>query len=155
MAPAYLANMAPPFLRFWTGWNRPISARWLGSHKTTVGFTLGLFAALVTALIQSRIAWSGALLRDDDWPAVGIRFGLGAMGGDALKSFVKRRLGIAPGRPWIPADQLDYVIGALALVWTRVRLTGPDVFVILTLSFLGHFAVSRIGYWLGIRDVKL
>jgi len=23
MAPAYLANMAPPFVRYWKGWNRP------------------------------------------------------------------------------------------------------------------------------------
>src|ERR1700687_2831286 len=33
MLPAYLANMAPPFTRFWRGWNRPISRKWLGEHK--------------------------------------------------------------------------------------------------------------------------
>jgi hypothetical protein len=32
---------------------------------------------------------------------------------DSVKSFVKRRVGIAPGAPWIPFDQLDFVIGAL------------------------------------------
>jgi CDP-2,3-bis-(O-geranylgeranyl)-sn-glycerol synthase len=26
MAPAYTANMAPPLVKFWHGWNRPISA---------------------------------------------------------------------------------------------------------------------------------
>jgi len=41
MLPAYLANMAPPFTRFWPGWNRPISRRWLGDHKTVVGFAQG------------------------------------------------------------------------------------------------------------------
>ena len=36
MLPAYLANMVPPFARYWPGWNGPISRRWLGDHKTVV-----------------------------------------------------------------------------------------------------------------------
>jgi len=32
MAPVYVANMAPPCVKFWRGWNRPISERLLGSH---------------------------------------------------------------------------------------------------------------------------
>jgi len=47
MAPAYLANMAPPFVRYWKGWNRPISRRWLGSHKTVVGFGVGVLGAVL------------------------------------------------------------------------------------------------------------
>lgn len=155
MTPAYLANMTPPFVKYWHRWNGPISKRWLGSHKTVVGFALGVLAALLTTFGQSRIAWGGGLVSYDDWPVLGLRFGIGAMAGDSVKSFVKRRLGIAPGRPWIPADQLDYLVGALALVWTRVRLSWTDVAVILALGVLGHLLVSRIGYWLGVRDVKL
>jgi CDP-2,3-bis-(O-geranylgeranyl)-sn-glycerol synthase len=44
------------------------------------------------------------------------------MSGDALKSLVKRRVGIAPGAPWIPWDQLDFALGALVLVWGRTAL---------------------------------
>jgi CDP-2,3-bis-(O-geranylgeranyl)-sn-glycerol synthase len=155
MAPAYFANMAPPFQKYWTRWNRPISERWLGSHKTAIGFSLGVLAALLTTLAQSRIDWRGALLSYDEWPTLGLRFGIGAMAGDSVKSFVKRRLGIAPGRPWVPADQVDYVVGALALVWSRVHPSWADVAVILALSVPGHVAVTRIGYWLGVRDAKL
>jgi CDP-2,3-bis-(O-geranylgeranyl)-sn-glycerol synthase len=46
MAPAYLANMAPPFVRYWKGWNRPIHARTLGDHKTVVGYALGVLTAV-------------------------------------------------------------------------------------------------------------
>ena len=113
MAPAYVANMTPPLVRYWRGWNRPISERWLGSHKTVVGFGAGVLAAVVVTLVQSRIAWPGGPVADDHWIALGLRFGAGAMGGDAAKSFVKRRLGIAPGKSWIPWDQLDFVLGAL------------------------------------------
>jgi CDP-2,3-bis-(O-geranylgeranyl)-sn-glycerol synthase len=155
VAPAYLANMAPPFVRYWRLWNRPINVRWLGSHKTVVGFGFGVLAALVTTLIQSRIQWRGGLLGYDDWPVLGLRFGVGAMAGDSLKSLLKRRLGIPPGRPWVPADQLDSTVGALALVWSRVTLSWTDVAIILAVGVIGHFLVTRIGYWLGVRDVKL
>jgi hypothetical protein len=42
MAPAYAANMLPPFGAHWRGWNPPVSERWLGSHKTVLGFALGV-----------------------------------------------------------------------------------------------------------------
>ena len=61
MAPAYAANMAPPFVRYWKGWNRPISERRLGSHKTVVGFAVGVLAAVLVTFLQSRLAWNGAL----------------------------------------------------------------------------------------------
>ena len=40
---------------------------------------------------------------------------LGALLGDLVKSFFKRRLKIARGESWPIADQLDFVIGALLL----------------------------------------
>jgi CDP-2,3-bis-(O-geranylgeranyl)-sn-glycerol synthase len=49
------------------------------------------------------------------------RFGLGAMADDSAKSFFKRRLGIPPGSPRIPFDQLDFVLRALIFVAPRVR----------------------------------
>ena len=45
--------------------------------------------------------------------AFGAWLGLCALLGDLLKSFFKRRLTIAPGRPWIPFDEIDWVAGAL------------------------------------------
>lgn len=77
MAPAYLANMAPPFVRFWTGWNRPINERWLGSHKTVIGAVAGVCVAMVAALLQARIHWSGGscplAVRSIDFASGGIR----------------------------------------------------------------------------------
>ena len=154
MAPAYAANMAPPFVRYWRGWNRPISRRWLGTHKTVMGFGLGVVAAVIATFIQSRIAWDGALVAYQDWATLGLRFGVGAMAGDVAKSFVKRRTGIAPGDPWIPWDQIDFVLGALALVWGAAALSRVDLVTILLLSVAGHVLVNHLGYWLGIRDVR-
>ena len=154
MAPAYAANMAPPFVRYWRGWNPPISRRWLGSHKTVVGFGAGILAAVTTTFLQSRIAWEGALVAPEPWITLGLRFGLGAMAGDAAKSFMKRRVGIAAGRPWAPWDQIDFVLGALALVWGVAALSWADLATIVGLSVVGHILVNHLGYWLGIRDVR-
>ncbi|HET7159893.1 MAG TPA: hypothetical protein VFI62_12920, partial [Burkholderiales bacterium] len=49
MLPAYAANMAPPFVKFWRGWNRPIHSWALGEHKTVVGFGAGVAVAIVVA----------------------------------------------------------------------------------------------------------
>lgn len=152
-APAYAANMAPPFLRYWKGWNRPISARWLGNHKTVLGFATGILAAVLVSYVQSRIGWEfGVVDHDEGWLLLGGRLGLGAMIGDSVKSFFKRRVGVPPGRSWIPFDQLDFVVGALLFSWGALRLAWSDVVLILLVSVVGHILVNHIGYWLGIRD---
>jgi CDP-2,3-bis-(O-geranylgeranyl)-sn-glycerol synthase len=154
MAPAYVANMSAPLVRYWRGWNRPISLRWLGSHKTVMGFAAGLGGALVTTLVQHGLGWEMGMVDYDRWGELGLRFGLGAMGGDCVKSFFKRRVGIAPGRPWMPFDQLDFVLGALILVAPRPALTAGDLAVLLGLTFAGHIVFNRTAYSLGLRDVK-
>ena len=152
MAPAYCANMAPPFVHLFPVWNRPLSERWLGSHKTVTGVLAGLSVAVITALIQWRIRWRGGLIDYDYWPAIGLLLVSGAMGGDLAKSFLKRRIGIAPGGRWIPADQLDFVAGALLLIAHRAGLTWWDIGITLAVSFFGDVAVNQLAFRLGIRD---
>lgn len=154
MLPAYAANMAPPFVKYWRGWNRPIAPRHLGNHKTIVGFVAGVCAGVGTAFVQSRIAWSAALVGQYDWLAIGLRLGIGAMAGDSAKSFAKRRLGIPPGAPWVPFDQLDFVAGALLLLTHRVPLSILDYGLIVAVSAGGHIAVNHVAYRLGIRDTR-
>ena len=154
MLPVYFANMAPPFVKYWSGWNPPISRRWLGDHKTVVGFLLGVVVATATTFLQSLIAWSEGLTHYDRWLALGLACGFGALGGDALKSLIKRRCGIPPGKPWIPADQLDFVVGGLVALSFFVRLRPVDVALILVLSFLGDIGVNHLSFRLGIRNTK-
>jgi CDP-2,3-bis-(O-geranylgeranyl)-sn-glycerol synthase len=154
MLPVYFANMAPPFVKYWSGWNRPISRRWLGDHKTVVGFLLGVAVATVITFIQSQIAWGEGLTPYDRWLTLGLACGFGALGGDALKSLIKRRCGIPPGQPWIPADQLDFVIGGLVALSLFVTLQPLDVALILAVSFLGDIGVNHLSFRLGIRNTK-
>jgi CDP-2,3-bis-(O-geranylgeranyl)-sn-glycerol synthase len=152
MAPAYLANMTPPFARFWTGWNHPISERWLGSHKTVVGAVAGICVAIVAAMLQSRIDWPGSIVDYNQWPLIGLLLGAGAIGGDLSKSFLKRRIGIPPGGRWIPVDQLDFVFGALVFIALPAGLSWSDVLMILVISFGGDILVNHVAFALHVRE---
>ncbi len=153
LLPAYCANMAPPFVKFWHGWNRPLHRRLLGDHKTVVGFGLGVAVAGGAAFLQSRLSPAVSLLWGPDaWVAVGLASGVGALGGDAIKSFFKRRLGLAPGASWIPADQLDFAVGALIGLALFVPLSASDVVLVLAFTFVADIAVNQIAFRVGIRD---
>jgi CDP-2,3-bis-(O-geranylgeranyl)-sn-glycerol synthase len=88
-----------------------------------------------------------------------------ALVGDAVKSYFKRRRGKDRGAPWVPFDQLDFVVfgllGAflasplLADGWVQAALL-EDWIVLATIVLLTpflHFLVNVIGYWLKLKDV--
>lgn len=153
MLPAYCANMAPPFARFWHGWNRPIHRRLLGDHKTVVGFGVGVAAAIAVAWLQSRASDIVPILwRPEAWLAIGSISGVSAMLGDAIKSFFKRRRGYPPGARWVPADQLDFAIAALLGLSLVVPLAVADFAVVLVFTFIADVAINHIAFRIGIRD---
>ena len=154
MLPAYCANMAAPFAKLWRGWNRPINERLLGSHKTVVGFAFGVATAVGVAFLQSRFSPAAIRLlwEPQSGIAVGLASGVGALGGDALKSFFKRRIGLAPGARWIPADQLDFAIGALAGLALFVELGLTDVLAIIVFTFVADIVVNQIAFRAHVRD---
>lgn len=107
--PAYLANAFPVIF----GGGHPIDGgRTLndgkplfGPHKTVRGFLAGLTTgAIVSFVFNAAFQY--------DLP-LGFMLSLGALTGDLLHSFIKRRLGIPAGSPLPVADQLDFVLGAL------------------------------------------
>ena len=103
-------------------------------HKTIVGLFAGVVAAVVVTWGQACIGWQGAPVNYVDWIELGLYLGGGAMVGDSAKRFFKRRFGVRPGKPWVPRDQLDFVLGALVFVVGRAALSWRDVAAILLLS---------------------
>ena len=152
MLPAYCANMAPPFTRFWRGWNRPIHERLLGSHKTVLGFLAGVATGVLVTAVQYGIHAPWSLVDYRHWLLLGLGLGGGAMLGDAFKSLIKRMLHISPGARWVPFDQLDFVVGALALTGTYAGLGAADMAAIAAMTFVGDIAVNQFSYRLGIKD---
>jgi hypothetical protein len=137
---------------------RPISERHFGRNKTWRG-ALVMFTGV---LFATGVVWDlmPDSIQDESWLVVGALIGLGTVAGELPNSFLKRRLGIAPGErrltpggiALIVYDQADFVPAiALALlpVWTMPLDT-------LVLGFVAvaavHFGVNVVGYWIGARE---
>lgn len=171
MLPAYLANMAPVFaqklgiLKFL---EKPVDGgkKWngkeiFGSHKTWRGFAVGIITAVLIAWLQFFLyQWpvfqkiSFLDYGSTNFLALGALLGFGALFGDLVKSFFKRRINIAPGAPWIPSDQLDFVAGALIFSALIYFPGWPAVISIIIISPVLHILTNNIGYLLKIKNTR-
>jgi CDP-2,3-bis-(O-geranylgeranyl)-sn-glycerol synthase len=84
---------------------------------------------------------------------VGFLLGFGALLGDAIGSFLKRRLGIGRGKPAPILDQLDFIIVALILVSLVVELNWICAVLAIVLTLIIHLLTNSIAYLLGMKDV--
>lgn len=172
LLPAAVANVVPivaaamPVLRVW---NAPMDfgltfrgKELLGAHKTWRGFISGVLAGWVVFWLQQlfvhAVHWSWA--RDIattsgyatlPW-VVGPLMGIGALGGDAIKSFFKRQSGVESGKSWVPFDQLDYIIGAVLITFPFITLSWQIYVWIFIIWFAMHLLFSYLGYKWGLKE---
>lgn len=168
LLPAYFANMAPVFnkalfrnQRFYTvDFGRNLGGgKIFGSHKTYNGIIAGVVLAVLVSYIQFSLVSIGffegiSIINYERWILIGVLFGFGAMIGDLVKSFFKRRVGVREGERWIPFDQLDFVVGGVGFVWVFYSIDVYIVISALILSFILHIAINHIGYFLKIRETR-
>ncbi len=114
--PTYIANAIPVILcgdnKLDFGKSFFDGRRILGNGKTVRGFFAGIFGGIV---IGGIISYFTVLTFFHDARIQFITFAMmsiGTMIGDAFGSFLKRRIGIEPGKPFI-LDQLMFLIIAL------------------------------------------
>lgn len=164
MLPAYVPNSAAAAVgggipidggRCWSD-NR----RLLGDGKTIRGFIGGVVCGLLTGMIQifaQNIPFLSGLPHLT--PLAVILLACGALVGDMVKSFFKRRAGIIRGEKWPVIDQYDFVIGAFVFIFigdfafTQEYLTIPVIMAILIITPVLHRVVNIIGYKLGVKEV--
>jgi CDP-2,3-bis-(O-geranylgeranyl)-sn-glycerol synthase len=171
MVPAYAANNCATLLGGGTpmdlGRDFPDGRRILGNHKTIRGFTLGTLGGVAAGLMLAALAGplspyitglAGPGTYMSPPLSVIVALSLGALAGDAVKSFAKRRLGIPSGERWPVADQLDFVLGAWALAflaspeWFLDNFTLPVLAVILVITFPLQWLHNRIAVALGKKE---
>jgi len=168
MLPAYIANMAPVFMK---GRLEPLAytldfgkklrgKRILGNHKTMRGLVAGIVGAILVFYVQQILFrfdyFKGISLVDYGGigPMLGFLMGFGAIFGDGIGSFIKRQIGIKSGKRLLVVDQLDFVIGALYFM-AFIYHPGWNVMgMIIVISFIGHILVKHIGYYSGINKKK-
>jgi CDP-2,3-bis-(O-geranylgeranyl)-sn-glycerol synthase len=118
-----------------------IDGRPLFGHSKTIR---GIALALVVTPIVSALIGLGF--------AVGAVVAAGAMAGDLLSSFVKRRMGLPPSSMAIGLDQIPESLIPLAACRLLLPLTVLDIVAGVVLFFVGELVLSRILYKLKLRD---
>ena len=165
MVPAYVPNNAAVL----AGGGRPIDGgrdlggrRLLGDGKTWRGTAAGVAVGAVLALGMNRVAGPvgealGVNLPEFAAAAV-LALPLGAMLGDIGASFLKRRTGRERGAPFPGLDQLDFVVGAVALTaatapgWFGDVFTLPVLATVLAVTPVLHVGTNGLAYLAGLKD---
>lgn len=145
--PAYCANAAPVIFgggfpldggrTFLDG--RPI----FGSHKTLRGFFSGLVTGTLVGFVQGALFQYNVLL--------GFALSMGALVGDLLGSFLKRRLDLPPGSTLPVVDQLGFILGALLFSLPVSPPTFPTVLIIMIITPPIHLLTNFLAYLLGVK----
>lgn len=84
---------------------------------------------------------------------MGLLLGFGALIGDAIGSFIKRRLNFERGKPVPLLDQLDFVVFALLFVSLVLNLTWEMIVLIMFISVFLHLGANIFAYLINIKDV--
>ncbi|MEK6950634.1 MAG: CDP-archaeol synthase [Nanoarchaeota archaeon] len=157
--PAYFANMSPVLLRFLPG-GIPIHERWFGPNKTWRGLIVAPLVAGLIFFLQKLLYNTGynvftqlAIIDYADFSlALGFLQGAGAILGDLVKSYYKRKEGLKPSQRWLPWDQLDFMLGGIVGSFFVYVPPVEVVVMLLVVSPFLHIAVNHLGYWLKIRE---
>lgn len=164
MLPAYIPNPAAAIFGGGTpidlGRNFSDGKRIFGDGKTYRGLICGILAGIITGLI---LIWLSSRFLQDGLPEHTFTsvtlLATGALLGDLVKSFFKRRYGKERGTKWPIADQYDLVAGAFLLLligdpaWLFDTVTLPMFLVILIITPLLHRATNLVGYLLKVKEV--
>ena len=167
--PAGLANLFPIFAAHTPGLakldfpldfhltfrGRPL----LGENKTIRGLLVGIIIATAAVLIQKYIYVHWPYLQtispldytEFNPVILGLLLALGALGGDAVKSFFKRQMDIASGESWFFFDQLDYVIGVILITYFYAPLGWEQYLYLIVLWFVVHILTTIIGHAMGLK----
>lgn len=170
MAPAGFANMAPIFTRkILKSLAVPIDSNLklkgrplLGKNKTVRGLVMGIIFSIVMVYLQVYL-YKYPFFSDMGFfdytqtniLLLGFLMGFGALAGDAIKSFFKRRVGIKPGERFIPWDQIDWVVGLVVFTIPVLEIYTLKLLVyLLVTGFVLHIVLRHLGYYLRINSSK-
>ena len=112
----------------------------LGPSKTLRGVAVSLLVTALGATLLGLQFWLGLLVAST------------AMAGDLLSSFLKRRLALAPSSKATGLDQIPESLFPLLACRSILSLTELDIAVGCAIFFAGEVLLSRLFFWLRLRD---
>lgn len=135
--------------------------RIFGDHKTIRGVVIGIIVGLVVYILQDHLIVSHSALKGITLPGyehnllLGTFLPLGALLGDAIKSFFKRQINVDPGKSWFPFDQIDWLLGSFLFAYPFIKLELGFVLTVLLVGLLLHILVKLLGFALHLQDTWL
>ncbi len=138
--------------------------RIFGDGKTVGGFIGGVITGVAASLVQ--VIMSPYLVKVVSIYYVigfhevfliqasvlrGFLLSFGAMFGDLIGSFIKRRFGLKRGAPAPLLDQLDFLLGAIVFTNLIGSLQLKYVAILLIITPLIHLSANIIGYMLKLK----
>jgi CDP-diacylglycerol--serine O-phosphatidyltransferase len=134
----------------------PLHREWFGANKTWRGvLTMPLATAAGVWITQA--VWSDAFGRWN-WFVLGTLLGLAYVLFELPNSFVKRRMGIEPGKrppryatPFAIADQADSAVGCALVYWYTLRLPASTVALLIVMGPAVHLVVNYTLYLMRLR----
>ena len=130
--------------------NGDVRATWCSSLDALLDrlFADPALRGIVLAVLLTSVA---APLIGLDW-TFGALIAVTAMLGDRLSSFIKRRMGLIPSSQCIGLDQIPESLLPLVACRFLLRLTILEIAAATVIFFLGELALSRVLFWLRIRE---
>ena len=119
--------------------------RILGDNKTFRGFLGGLAVGTLVGVLMSYIS-------SRDLLAIAVPASLGALLGDLVGAFIKRRLKIPPGGSLPVVDQLDFVVGAVLCASLFYQISTGTLLILFLLTPPIHFLTNVGAYALGLKE---
>lgn len=166
--PAWIANAVPVL----GGGGRPIDGgayfrdgnRLLGDGKTIRGFVLGVVFGTLVGVLQFLVAphlrplleLFVTVTSEMDYvlsmqvPAAFL-MSLGALTGDLVGSFIKRRVNVRSGDPSPVLDQIGFIVMALIFAAPVLRPEPVYVIVLILITLAIHWISNAVGYLLGLK----
>jgi len=166
--PAWIANATPVL----GGGGKPIDGgrfyrdgrRILGDGKTIRGFIVGIFFGILTGLGQMfaapylhpllaqfvTVTPEMQLVLYMQLP-VAILMSFGALTGDIIGSFIKRRVNVKSGDPSPFMDQLGFILMALIFAYPIIQPGAIYAAILILVTLAIHWISNALGYLLGLK----
>lgn len=149
--PAYCANAVPVLVggglpldfgkNFFDG--KPI----FGKNKTFRGFFFGLAVGTIVGILES-------FFFQEHPRYFGLILSFGALIGDLIGAFCKRRLGFKPGDLLPVIDQVDFIVGAIvfSLPFFMSTISAELAFAVLIITLPLHVLTNYVAYKIGFKS---
>ena len=159
--PAYIANATPVALKTDSSPPMDMKLKWwdkrriLGKGKTVLGFVAGIITgtaagAIIALFVPFYTSFATQI-------TAAFLISIGAMTGDALGSFVKRRLAFTRNKPFYVVDQLSFIAIALMLIYlygsVPAFLDTAGIVLLIFITIVLHVATNYLAYKLGLKKV--